>query len=108
LDRYLRVRPRHPKAGLTSLWLGQRGALTGEGIRQLIGVRARQAGLEGVFVHRFRHSFAHAWLADGGQEHDLAQVAGWSSTAMLARYGASAAAERARQAHRRLGPGEKL
>lgn len=108
LDRYMRARPRHAKAGSPKLWIGHRGELTGEGIRQMVIKRARQAGLEGVFVHQFRHSFAHSWLAAGGQEHDLAQVAGWSSTAMLARYGASAAAERARQAHRRLGPGEAL
>lgn len=108
LDRYLRSRPRHAKANSDKLWIGHRGDFTGEGIRQMVIKRAREAGIEHVFVHQFRHSFAHGWLAAGGQEHDLAQVAGWSSTAMLARYGASAAAERSRQAHKRLGPGEKL
>lgn len=109
LDRYMRARGRHPKAaGSDALWIGHRGDFTGEGIRQMIIKRAREAGIDHVFVHQFRHSFAHGWLAAGGQEHDLAQVAGWSSTAMLARYGASAAAERSRQAHKRLGPGEKL
>jgi site-specific recombinase XerD len=109
VDRWLRVRVRHPKAADTDLvWLGHRGPLTGEGIRQMVMKRANEAGLEGVFVHQLRHAFAHRWLAAGGQEHDLAQVAGWSNTAMLARYGSSAAAERARAAHARLGLGDKL
>lgn len=109
LDRWLRIRHRHPKAaGTDALWLGHRGPLTGEGIRQMVMKRAHTAGLEGLFVHALRHTYAHRWLAAGGQEHDLAQVAGWSSTAMLARYGRSAASERAREAHKRMRLGEDL
>jgi site-specific recombinase XerD len=108
VDRYIRARARHRLAASPALWLGQRGPLSGEGVRQMVLVRARQAGLDGVFVHQFRHSFAHHWLSNGGQEHDAAAIAGWSSTTMLARYGASAASERAREAHKRLGMGDRL
>jgi hypothetical protein len=36
------------------------------------------------------------------------RLAGWRSREMLGRYGARAADERAREAHRRMGLGDKL
>jgi integrase len=55
---------------------------------------------------QFRHTYAHQWLASGGT--DLTRLAGWKSRQTLARYGASAAGERARQAYKRLSPGDRL
>ncbi len=101
LDRYLRERARRADAGSERLWLGHLGPLSPDGIRRIVDRRATLAGLR-VHPHLFRHTFAHRWLSDGGNEGDLMALGGWRSREVMGRYGRGAATARAIDAYRRL------
>lgn len=108
LDRYLRMRRGHRWASLPVLWLGERGALTPDGVRERLNVRTDQAGIDHIHPHQLRHTWANDFLAHGGQEREAMRLAGWSSDAMLQRYGAAGADARARDAAKRLKRGDRL
>jgi integrase len=109
LGQYIHVRARHLHVNLPDLWLGRRGKLQPATIRWMVYKRAEEAHIEHLHPHMFRHWFAHGYLASGGQESDLLQLAGWSDSRMIReRYGASRATERAVNEHHRLGIGEKF
>lgn len=104
LDRYLRVRTKHPHAAtVRGLWLGirRREAMTPKGIYQVVRRRGRRLGLD-IHPHLFRHTFTDRWLDAGGAEGDLMELLGWDSPAMLRHYGRSARGARARRAYDRV------
>ena len=108
IDRYLRARRKLSIATLPALWLARQKALAPSGLVTMLRRRGDDAGIVGLHPHQFRHSFAHHWLASGGNEGDLMKLAGWTTREMLSRYGAAVAEERARAAHHRLGIGNQL
>jgi site-specific recombinase XerD len=109
IDRYLRLRARHPRADLPALWLAQKGGLTGDGIHHLIQRRAALAGLErSVHPHLTRHSWANAMKSAGASDEDVMTLGRWRDAKIMRRYGASAAISRAQETHRRLSPGDRL
>lgn len=108
LDRYLRLRKVHLRADSEWLWLGKKGRVTDSGLRQMVQRRATEAGIGHIHPHQLRHTYAHSFLAEGGNEGDLMMLAGWRSRQMLQRYAAATAADRAQDAYRRMGIGDKL
>lgn len=121
LERYLRERRQHPWAeriftsedpddprnGNHPLWLGAKGWLTDSGVYQIVKRRSRDALGRHIHPHQLRHTAAHQHAAAGMSETDMMRVFGWKSSEMPKRYGSSAADERARDAKRRLGLGNR-
>lgn len=113
LDRYLRAlakhrgRPLEPDDALW--WSDKRGSrLTIWGVGTMIENRCKEAGIPHIHPHQFRHTFAHQWKVQNGNEDDLMRITGWRSREMLSRYASSAGGARAREAHKRLSPGDRL
>lgn len=114
LDRYLRAAVKHKGQDLHNdmwLWWGDRNRgqrLTIWGVGTMLKRRCAEAGIDELHPHQFRHTFAHLWKVGGGNEDDLMRITGWKSRQMLSRYASSAGSERARAAHARLSPADRL
>jgi site-specific recombinase XerD len=112
IDRYIRVRARHGQASSPWLWLGVQGHntahMTDSGIRDMVGRRGDQAGIQNVHPHRFRRSFADKWLAAGGSTDDLMHITGWKTYGMVREYTEARGIARAHDAHTRLSPGDRI
>jgi integrase len=66
------------------LWLGQKGALTDNGLGQMLERRCEQAGIARIHAHQLRHTAADMWLAEsGGDETSAMRLFGWRSRQML-------------------------
>ncbi|MHA3019531.1 tyrosine-type recombinase/integrase [Mycobacterium sp. BMJ-28] len=108
IDRYLRMRRTHKLAHTPTLWLGADDwrVFNYFGLRHTLRARAESAGIKDFHPHLMRHTAATRWLAAGGSEGGLMAVAGWSNRAMLDRYTAATASERAATEARGLALGD--
>jgi site-specific recombinase XerD len=98
IDRYLRLRRAHRLADSPALWLGDRGKPFGyDGLYKSILHRAERAGIDGMYPHRLRHTFADRWLSADGSEGALMTVAGWSPLLPYTRARAAARPPEARR-----------
>lgn len=111
LDQYVHLRGgrrEHKDTKLPHLWLGYRGPFAKAGITEMLSVRGQQAGLPKLYPHLYRHYFIHSSLLLGMQVGDLLRQTGHTKVEMLLKYGEAAADERARESHRRIGPGDHV
>lgn len=107
LDRYQRVRRLHRLADGPHLWLGDRGRLLAyNGLYWALGERAKAAGIGHFHPHMIRHTTTDRWLAAGGSEIGAMATLGWSSPAMLQRYGRANREKRAMDEARKLNLGD--
>jgi integrase len=84
------------------------GGLTENGIYQLVERRCAQAGVERIHPHQFRHWSTDRMLDSGLQEGQVMVLNGWTSRAMLERYGKARGERRAADAARQAGIGGVL
>jgi integrase/recombinase XerD len=85
-----------------ALWLGPKGGMTPSGIAQMVRDRAASVGVK-LHPHALRHMAIHGMLASGDMlEGDVMRITGHTTRAMLDRYGAMLATERAHSAFLRM------
>lgn len=83
------------------LWLSVVGNhLTVAGVAQLLKRTGEVAGVPGLRAHLFRRAWCHYSLAAGVDSLDVQTLAGWTTGAQLARYGAVLRTQRALDAAR--------
>lgn len=110
VSRYARARAKQSGANLSAFWLDANGKapLEANGVKLMLKRRGFRIGLPSLHAHQFRHTFAHNWLVNGGNETDLMRIMGWSTRDMVGYYAESAADHRAHEAHRAMALGDRL
>jgi site-specific recombinase XerD len=106
LVRYLREVGAHLEGPIFRSRLG--GPLGGRGIQQLFRRLKLRAGLPGrCSPHTLRHTFARAYLVNGGDAFSLQRILGHATLDMVKRYVALADTDLA-QRHRQASPADML
>lgn len=100
LSRYLRTRGGTDKLPRTApLFANEQGeAMSYNAVRCMLRRRFSIAGMEFSGVHAFRRGWAQSMLNSGASPLDVQALGGWTSQAMVSRYVAASAQERALRA----------
>lgn len=89
-------------ASTAPVWISRKGTRLGaDAVRLMLQRRGDRLGIH-VSPHQFRRRLAVQWHLRGGSQLGLMTAAGWSSPTMPGRYASQAAAEIAREEHRRI------
>ena len=91
-----------------SLNIWQEGLSTTSGLRHWLGRLGKRAGVTRPNLHRFRHTFASAFLDAGGGEGELQMLLGHATLAMTLHYSAHRRTERALEQQRQMNPADRL
>lgn len=103
--RYLKQRG----SPLEEIWLSEeRRPLTASGVQNIIKRVSKSALGKAAGPHRFRHTYACSYLANGGSLDSLRYLLGHSSLVMVMRYAEATKAQRARVQGRLYSPVERL
>ena len=108
LNSYKRARDRyltHKDWHTDRLWISERVPRLGtDMIYTIMQDRAKEAGIQHLHPHMWRHTFAHMWLSAGGQTGDLMILGRWRSFHMANKYGRKLAYDRAAEKHSQFSP----
>ncbi len=91
LDRWLKARPAVAVAGVGTVFVSVGGntpgrRLTVRGLRSILGVLGRRAGLEGVTTHAFRRGFACIATEAGAPSREVQLGGRWGNIRMVEDY----------------------
>lgn len=104
IDAYLRARRKVPylEPDHGPLWVSSNSPrrLSSKGMQSMLRSRGQEADLAELHPHMLRHTWASQLRKAGIDEGSLMFLGGWSSRAMLDRYGKVEAKERALDAYR--------
>lgn len=101
LRRYLSRRAAHPFASLPHLFIGRSGALTPNGLGQVLRGACEKAGVH-LTAHQFRRRMSLKWAEAGLSDDALRVSAGWRDDRMPAKYRAAGVQKLAFDQHRQL------
>lgn len=104
LSRYIQVRRGQPGE---PLWLGVRGALTSDGLHEILTKLGRKCGVAPCNPHKFRRTFALSCLRNGMDPFSLQILMGHADLQILRQYLCQTQAD-VQRAHEKASPMDRM